>query len=71
MGSGSIWSFEDSTLPAPSLENYAQYYNKLDYAMAAVARGPVAAVRTGPEVIIPNRNWEFYTTWPAGLVEPC
>ena len=63
MASGSIWSNEDSTLPAPTLDSYTRYYNKLDYVVAAVAAGPVGAVRTGREVIIPNRNWEFYTGW--------
>jgi DNA-binding CsgD family transcriptional regulator len=60
---GAIWSFEDATLPADSLESYQQHYGKLDYAMTAVAAGPTGVVRTGREVIVPNRNWEFYTGW--------
>src|ERR1700742_675958 len=60
---GAIWSFEDATLPAASLQSYQQHYGKLDYAMTAVAAGPAGVVRTGREVIVPNRNWEFYTGW--------
>src|SRR5690348_5206134 len=61
--SGAAWSFEDTTLPVASLQSYQQHYGKLDYAMAAVAAGPVGFVRTGPEVVGPNRNWDFYTGW--------
>jgi hypothetical protein len=31
--------------------------------MAAVADGLVGAVRKGPEIIVPNGNWELYTGW--------
>jgi DNA-binding CsgD family transcriptional regulator len=61
--SESIWSWEDSTLPAPTLDSYTRHYHKLDYAIAAVAHGPAGAVRTGREILVPNRNWEFYTDW--------
>jgi hypothetical protein len=47
----------------------AVHYNKLDYVIAALALGPTGAVMTGPEIITPNRNWEFYTGWmrPNGI----
>ena len=39
------------------------YYCRLDYVLAAVAKGPVGVVRTGTEVIAPDRHTEFYTDW--------
>jgi DNA-binding CsgD family transcriptional regulator len=60
---GATWSFQNSTIPAAALESYTEHYAHLDYVIAAVAKGPVGAVRTGPEVIVPNRNAEFYAGW--------
>lgn len=66
---GATWSFQNSTIPQEALESYAKHYAQLDYVIAAVAEGPVGAVRTGAEVIVPNRNPEFYAGWmrPNGL----
>jgi DNA-binding CsgD family transcriptional regulator len=63
LGDGAVWSFQDSTIPVAALESYAQYYQPLDYVLAAVEKGPIGAVRTGPQVIVPNRNGQFYTGW--------
>lgn len=57
------WSFRNSTIPVAALESYAKYYHRLDYVVAAVTKGPVGAVRTGPEILVPNRNAEFYADW--------
>ena len=68
-GAGTVWSFQDSTLRKAALESYAEHYFRLDYVHAAVEKGPVGAVRTGPEVVFRNRNREFYADWmhPNGL----
>ncbi|MCA2245304.1 MULTISPECIES: helix-turn-helix transcriptional regulator [Mycobacterium] len=63
MGGGSVWSFQDSTLPLAALETYAEHYRRLDYVLERVQNGPIGVVRTGPEIIVPNRNAEFYTGW--------
>jgi DNA-binding CsgD family transcriptional regulator len=60
---GALLSFHESSLPVESLQSYEQYYSRLDYALAAVQLGPVGAVRTGAEVLVPNRNEEFYADW--------
>jgi DNA-binding CsgD family transcriptional regulator/PAS domain-containing protein len=52
-----------STIPREVFESYAKHYYRLDYVLAAVEAGPVGAVRTGPEVVLPNRNGEFYAGW--------
>jgi DNA-binding CsgD family transcriptional regulator len=62
-GAGSVWSFNDSTIPVEALDSYQQYYYQHDYVLAAVQAGPVGAVRTGPEVVVPNRNAEFHEGW--------
>ncbi|OMC30427.1 helix-turn-helix transcriptional regulator [Mycobacterium colombiense] len=68
-GGGGTWLFQNSTLPVEALENYSQHYAPLDYVLAGVRNGPVGVVRTGPEIVIPNRNREFYADWmrPNGL----
>jgi DNA-binding CsgD family transcriptional regulator/PAS domain-containing protein len=63
LGDGAVWSFQNSTLPVAALESYAEHYAPLDYALAAVEKGPVGVVRTGPEVVFRNRNREFYAGW--------
>ena len=60
LGDGAVWSFGDSTLPVAALKSYAEHYARLDYVLAAVEKGPVGVVRTGPEVVFRNRNREFY-----------
>lgn len=69
LGVGADWSFQNSTLPAAALQSYAEHYARQDYVHAAVERGPVGVVRTGPEVVFRNRNREFYADWmhPNGL----
>jgi DNA-binding CsgD family transcriptional regulator/PAS domain-containing protein len=69
LGAGTVWSFRNSTLPQAALESYAEHYFRLDYVHSAVEKGPVGAVRTGPEVVFRNRNREFHADWmhPNGL----
>jgi DNA-binding CsgD family transcriptional regulator len=62
-GGGAVWSFHESTIPVEALDNYAQYYYQFDYVLAALQEGPVGAVRTGAEVVVPNRNAEFHAGW--------
>ena len=52
-----------STISIEAAESYETYYCRLDYVLAAVAKGPVGVARTGTEVIAPNRHTEFYTDW--------
>jgi DNA-binding CsgD family transcriptional regulator/PAS domain-containing protein len=68
-GSGTQWSFNRSTIAAEALESYQGYYCQCDYVLAALQSGPVGVVRTGPEVVFPNRNVEFHADWmrPNGL----
>jgi DNA-binding CsgD family transcriptional regulator len=63
LGDGAVWSFQNSTLPVAALKSYAAHYAPLDYALAAVEKGPVGVVRTGPEIVFRNRNREFYAGW--------
>jgi DNA-binding CsgD family transcriptional regulator len=62
-GSGTQWSFNRSTVSAEGLKSYQGYYCKCDYVLAALQAGPVGVVRTGPEVVFPNRNVEFHADW--------
>jgi DNA-binding CsgD family transcriptional regulator len=62
-GGGAVWSFHQSTIPAEALESYAQHYYRCDYVLAALQDGPVGVVRTGAEVVVPNRNGEFHAGW--------
>lgn len=65
----SLWSFQASTIPVAAFESYATHYQRLDYVLAAVDKSPVGVVRTGPEIVVPNRNPEFYNDWmrPNGM----
>jgi len=63
LGEGAVWSFQDSTLPLAALASYAAHYAPLDYALAALQKGSVGVVRTGPEIVFRNRNREFYAGW--------
>jgi DNA-binding CsgD family transcriptional regulator len=62
-GSGTQWSFNRSTISAEALESYQGYYCHCDYVLASLQSGPVGMVRTGPEVVFPNRNVEFHADW--------
>ncbi|MFL6084198.1 MAG: helix-turn-helix transcriptional regulator [Mycobacterium sp.] len=62
-GGGAGWAVQGATLPADALESYERYYHQLDYALATVQAGPFGVVRTGLEIMVPNRNEEFYAGW--------
>jgi DNA-binding CsgD family transcriptional regulator/PAS domain-containing protein len=62
-GGGAVWSFHESTIPAEALDSYAQHYCHCDYVLAALQEGPAGVVRTGAEVVVPNRNAEFHAGW--------
>ena len=55
-----VWSIEVHEAVATS---YTEYYGRLDHVLVTVAKGPVGAVRTGSELIAPNRHTEFYAGW--------
>jgi DNA-binding CsgD family transcriptional regulator len=58
-----VWSIQATTASADMGKAYAERYCHLDYVLGDVESGPVGAVRTGTEVVLPNRNSEFYTGW--------
>ncbi|WP_029116981.1 helix-turn-helix transcriptional regulator [Mycobacterium sp. URHB0044] len=60
---GAVWSIENTTLPDATMKSYAEHYRHLDHVLATVQRGPVGVVRTGTELIVPNRWSEFYNCW--------
>jgi DNA-binding CsgD family transcriptional regulator/PAS domain-containing protein len=62
-GDGAVWSLHDSTIPAPAIQSYTDYYNRSDYVLAAMRTADVGVVQTGPKVVVPNRDPEFYTGW--------
>lgn len=59
----SVWSIQHSILPVGAAVGYAEYYHRLDAPMAAVEKSAVGTVRTGTELVIPQRHTEFYTDW--------
>jgi DNA-binding CsgD family transcriptional regulator/PAS domain-containing protein len=63
MADGPIWSIQNAILPVGAAKSYAEHYSLVDCVLAAVQKGPVAAVRTGTELIIPFQKSEFYTDW--------
>jgi DNA-binding CsgD family transcriptional regulator len=63
MADSTVWSLLDSTLPAEAAKSYAEYYHRLDHALAAVGRGPVGAVRTGAELMPLVWKSEFHEDW--------
>jgi DNA-binding CsgD family transcriptional regulator len=69
MADGALWSIENTSMPEAATTSYADHYYRVDHVVAAVDRGPVGVVRTGTELIVPNRRSEFYTGWlrPNGL----
>jgi DNA-binding CsgD family transcriptional regulator len=60
---GAIWSVQASTIPERADKSYAEHYCRLDPVLVSVGNGPVGAVRTGTELIAPNRKSEFYVGW--------
>jgi DNA-binding CsgD family transcriptional regulator/PAS domain-containing protein len=44
-------------------KSYAEHYSRLDHVLAAVEEGPVGAVRTASELILPLPNTEFHADW--------
>ncbi len=60
---GAIWAFQDSTIPQAALDAYREHYCHSDYVLAAVHTSAIGVVRTGPEIIVPNRNPDFYHGW--------
>ena len=61
--SGTVWSIENSNLPADAAQSYADYFCRHDYVLDTVQNGAVGAIRTGAELIDPHRATEFYTDW--------
>ncbi len=52
-----------STLPLEAGTSYLEYYQRLDYVLAAVEKGPVGVVRTGSELTDPRKHREFHDDW--------
>ena len=63
MADGATWSIHKSILSVKVAQDYAEHYCRLDHVLAAVERGPVGAVRTGTELILPHQNTEFHVGW--------
>ncbi|OBK09284.1 helix-turn-helix transcriptional regulator [Mycobacterium sp. 1245852.3] len=63
LADSTVWSVLDSTLPAAAAKSYVEYYHRFDHVLAAVGRGPVAAVRTGAELMPLVSKSEFYEEW--------
>ena len=62
-GDGAVWSFHDSTIPPAAMLSYSDYYHGSDYVLAAMRTADVGLVQTGPQVVVPNRDPEFYADW--------
>ena len=60
---GAIWSVQNTTIPERALESYEEHYCRLDHVLASVEKGRCGAVRTGTELVAPNRKSEFYAGW--------
>jgi len=58
-----VWSIQNSTIAFGAAKDYAEHYGRLDHVLAAVEKGPIGAVRTGAELVAPNRKSEFYAGW--------
>jgi DNA-binding CsgD family transcriptional regulator/PAS domain-containing protein len=58
----SRWQLEPVLAPEAA-KSYEEYYSRLDDVLAAVEKGPVGAVRTGTELILPHQNTEFHADW--------
>lgn len=63
MADGDVRTNIASTLPAEAAKSYAEYFYRLDHVVATVADGPVGFVRTGTELIAPQKNTEFHSDW--------
>jgi DNA-binding CsgD family transcriptional regulator len=55
-----------SNVDPESTQSYNTHYWRLDYVIAAVEAGGVGDVRTGAELLDPNKNSEFHTDWVRG-----
>ena len=55
------------TLPLEAGTSYLEYYQRLDYVLAAVEKGPVGVVRTGSELTDPRNIENFTTIGPARM----
>jgi len=44
-------------------KSYCEHYGRLDHVLAEVVRGPVAALRTGAELMPPDTSTEFFHDW--------
>jgi DNA-binding CsgD family transcriptional regulator len=58
----SRWQLEPVLAPEAA-KSYAEHYSLLDDVLAAVEKGPVGAVRTGSELILPRQHTEFHADW--------
>lgn len=63
MAEGATWSIQSSVLSVEVAQSYAEHYCRLDHVLDAVEKGPVGAVRTGTELILPHQNTEFHVGW--------
>src|SRR5947199_4135136 len=63
MADGAIWSIQNTSMPEHAAKSYSEHFCRIDPVLAAVEKGPVGAVRTGNELVVPNRKSEFYTGW--------
>ncbi|TFV54953.1 LuxR family transcriptional regulator [Mycobacterium sp. PS03-16] len=61
--SAPIWSIDDTTLPDAARRSYTEHFARLDRPLADLRGGPVGAVRTGAELLVPHRHSEFYADW--------
>jgi DNA-binding CsgD family transcriptional regulator len=52
-----------ATVPVEAGKSYIEHYHRLDYVLAALERGPVAAVRTGLELMNQQTHREFHADW--------
>src|SRR6478736_4007364 len=70
-GDGAVWSFHDSTIPPAAMLSYSDYYHRSDYVLAAMRTADVGEVQTGPKVVVPNRDPEFYAGWSGTYSRRC
>lgn len=59
--------FRDVGADPIATESYNNYYGGVDFVAATIETSPVGAIRTGSELIDPNKHTEFYTDW----IQPC
>ena len=56
----SRWQIEPALAPEAA-KTYAEHYSRLDHVLAAAEKGPVGAVRTGSELILPEEMCDSHT----------